>query len=36
MPQEDAIGPDGKIILVEKDFENPLIIAFNVEEVKGE
>ena len=30
-PEEDQVGPDGKIILVEKDFDNPLIIAFNVE-----
>lgn len=36
VPQEDEIGADGKIILVEKDFDNPLIIAFNVEEVKEE
>jgi hypothetical protein len=30
----DQVGADGKIILVEKDFDNPMIIAFNVEEVK--
>lgn len=29
--QEDEFDKDGKIILVEKDFDNPLIIAFKVE-----
>lgn len=28
------MGPDGRIILVEKDFDNPLIIAFEVEDAK--
>ena len=33
-PEEDQFGPDGRIILVEKDFADPLIIGFEVEEVK--
>ena len=35
-PEEDQVGEDGKIILVEKDFDNPLIIQFNVELGEGE
>ena len=34
--QEDEVGPDGKIILVEKDFDNPLIVQFDVELADGE
>lgn len=30
-PQEDEVGPDGKIILTEKDFDNPMIISFKAE-----
>ena len=33
-PEEDQVGADGRIILVEKDFADPLIIGFAVEEVK--
>lgn len=32
--EEDQVGPDGRIILVEKDFDNPLIVAFKVEDAK--
>lgn len=34
--EEDQVGPDGKIILVEKDFDNPLIVQFDVELGDGE
>lgn len=34
VPAEDEYDEDGKVILVEKDFDNPLIIAFKVEEIK--
>lgn len=36
VPEEDQVGPDGRIILVEKDFDNPLIVQFNVTLAEGE
>lgn len=34
--EEDEYGEDGKVILVEKDFDNPLIVHFKVEDLNKE
>lgn len=35
-PEEDQVDANGRVVLVEKDFDNPLIVQFDVEIAEGE